>query len=193
MAWWGNFAFLLASHEIQNSNAKTGVWQNLFSKRQRIFQLKTWVTLLTYCSCFILFPSVHTSLFMFNLISVSPHFIVHVSSHYLDIDHVSFLSPSAHSPSHSFHLPQSISFMFTLFGSIHITWSFNLTVSFTFQPIPLDKFLVLDRYSLLEAELWWFYYPFVSLYEIRNTTWCQKWDSNPCPHTWKPPTQWANY
>ena len=58
------------------------------------------------CSCFILFPSVHTSLFMFHLSSVSPHFI----------DHVSFLFSSVHSPSHSFHLPQSISFIFTLFG-----------------------------------------------------------------------------
>ena len=51
--------------------------------------------------------------------------------------------------------------MFTQFGCIHITWSFNHIVSFTFQPIPsleindlrvsLDKFLILDRYSLLEA------------------------------------------
>ena len=68
-----------------------------------------------------------------------------------------------HSPSHSFYLPQSISFIFTLFGCIHITWPFNLIVIFTFQPIPsleiddlrlsLDKFLILDRYLLLEAEL----------------------------------------
>ena len=95
---------------------------------------------------------------MLHLISFSPHFA----------DHVSFLFPSVHSPSHSFHLPQSISFMFTLFGCIHITWSFNLIVCFTFQPIPsleinnlqvsLDKFLILDRYSLLEAEILWFYY-----------------------------------
>ena len=99
-----------------------------------------------------------TSLFIFHIISLSPHFI----------DHVSFLFPSVHSPSHSFHVPQSISLVFTLFGCIHITWSFNLTVSFTFQPIPsleindlrvsLDKFLISGRYSLLEAELRWFYY-----------------------------------
>ena len=99
-----------------------------------------------------------TSLFMFHLISFSPHFI----------DHVSFLILSVRSPSHSPFLPQSISFMFTLFGCIHITWSFNLIVSFTFQPIPsleinnlqvsLDKFLILDRYSLLEADLQCFYY-----------------------------------
>ena len=111
-----------------------------------------------HCSCFILFPSAHTSLFIFRPISFSPHFI----------DHVSLLFPSVHSPSHSFHLSQSISFIFTLFGCIHITWSFNLIVSFTFQPIPsleindlrvsLDKFLILDRYSLLEAELRVFYY-----------------------------------
>ena len=58
--------------------------------------------------------------------------------------------------------------MFTQFGCIHITWSFNHIVSFTFQPIPSleindlrvssDKFLILDRYLLLEAELRWFYY-----------------------------------
>ena len=115
---------------------------------------------LLHCSCFILFPSVHTSLFMFHLSCISPHFI----------DHVSFLFASVNSPSHSFHLPQPISFVFTLFGCIHITWSFNLIVSFTFQPISyleinnlrvsLDKFLILDWYSLLEAELRWFYYSF---------------------------------
>ena len=105
---------------------------------------------------FLLFSSYNvtlsTSLFTFHLTSFSPHFI----------DHVSF--SLVHSPSHSFHLPQSI---FTLFGCIHITWSFNLIVSFTLQPIPsveinrlrvsVDKFLILDRYSLLEAELQWFY------------------------------------
>ena len=79
-----------------------------------------------HCSCFMLFSSVHISLFMFHLISFSPHFI----------DHVSFLFPSAHSQSHSFHLALSILFIFTLFGCIHVTWSFNLIVSFTFQPIP---------------------------------------------------------
>ena len=104
-----------------------------------------------------------TSLFMFHLISFSPHFI----------DHVSFLFPSVHNPSHSFHLPQSISFMFTLlFGCIHITWSF--IVSFTFQPIlsleindlqvSLDEFLILDRYSLYtwsEADLQCFVTPYL--------------------------------
>ena len=125
-----------------------------------------------HCSCFMLFPSVHTSLIVFHFISLSTHFI----------DHVSFLFPSVHSPSHSFHLPQSILFMFNLFGSIHITWSFKLIVSFTFQPIPsleindlrvsLDKFSILDRYSLLEADLRCFYYS-LSLYikqEIQQTT-----------------------
>ena len=108
---------------------------------------------------------------MFHLSSVSPHFTVHVSSHFLQSTlHWSCFSlfPSFHSASHSFHLPQSISFIFTLFGCIHITWSFNHIVSFTFQPITsleindlwvsLDKCLILDRYSLLEAELRCFYY-----------------------------------
>ena len=44
---------------------------------------------------------------------------------------------------------------------------YNHIVNFTFQPIPsleindlrvsLDKLLILYRYSLLEADLWWFY------------------------------------
>ena len=106
----------------------------------------------------LVFVTLSTLLFIFHLISFSPHLIVHVS----------FLLLSVHSPSHSFYLPQSISFIFTLFGCIHITWPFNLIVIFTFQPIPsleiddlrlsLDKFLILDRYLLLEAELRWFYY-----------------------------------
>ena len=109
------------------------------------------------CSNFISFLSVHTSLFMFHLISFSPHFIVYVS-----------LFPSVQSPSHSFHLPQSISFIFTLFACTPITWLLNLILRFTFQPIlslkinglrvSLDNFLILDRYSLLEAEHRWLYH-----------------------------------
>ena len=91
------------------------------------------------------------------LISFSPHFIVHISSH--------FLQSTLHWPCFifiSFSLPQSISFICNLFGCIHITWSLNLMVSFTFQlilsleiknlQVTLHKFLILDRYSLLEAE-----------------------------------------
>ena len=36
-----------------------------------------------HCSCFISFPSVHTSLFVFHLIFFSPHFILHISFHFL--------------------------------------------------------------------------------------------------------------
>ena len=91
---------------------------------------------------------------MFHLISLSPHFLLHVSFHFFQstLDHVSFLFPSVHSPSHSVHLPYSIVVMFTLFGCTHITWSFNLLVSFTFQLIlsleinnlqmSLDQFLI---------------------------------------------------
>ena len=86
---------------------------------------------------------------MFHFIFVSPQSI-------------SFISPTT----------QYILFIFT-FVFIYIIWSFNHTVSFTFQPIPsleindlrvsLDKLLILDRYSLLEDELLWFYYS-LSLY-----------------------------
>ena len=149
-------------------------WVNFYqSKKQKkesvvtfIFDLlvKSWNSkrgLLHYqlhCSCFILFPSVHT-------------------------------------PSHSFHLPQSILFMFTLFGCIHITWSFNLIVSFTFQPIPsleindlrvsLVKFLILNRYSLLEADLRCFYYS-LSLYikqeiqQLESSRWYNRASGSAC-------------
>ena len=112
-----------------------------------------------HCLCFISFPSVHTSLIMF-------HFYFLQSTVHL----IHFI---CHSPSRSY---------FTLFGCIHITWSFNFIVSFTFQPIrsleindlrvSLDKFLIWDRCSLLEAELPWFYYS-LSLYmkqEIQHRT-----------------------
>ena len=92
-------------------------------------------------------------------------FIVHVSSHFLHstlhcscfisfplihfIDHVSFLFPLVHSPSHSFHLPQSISIIFTLSGCTHITWSFNLIVSFTFQSIPSLEINDLECFQII--------------------------------------------
>ena len=121
-----------------------------------------------------LFISVHTSLFTFDLISFSPHFIVHVSSHFLQSTlHWScfiFISFSPQSISFISSTIVHLLFIFTLFGCTHITWSFNLIVSFTFQPISsleindlrvsLDKFLILDRYSLFEAQLRWLYYSF---------------------------------
>ena len=123
------------------------------------------------CSVKKVFVTLSTSLFMFHLISFSPHLTVHVSSHFLHSTlHWSCftLFPSVHSPSHSFCLQYSISFTFIIFGYVHITSPFNLITSFSFQPIlsleinglrvSLDKFLILDRYSLLEAELQWFYY-----------------------------------
>ena len=88
-----------------------------------------------HCSCFISFPSVHTSLIIF---------------------HFYFLQFTSYSPPH-FYL------FFILFGCIHITWSFNLIVSFIFQQIPfleindlrvsLDKFLIFDiQYLKLNSD-----------------------------------------
>ena len=88
-----------------------------------------------HCSCFISFPSVHTSLIMFH-----------------------------------FYFLQSIVYLIHIyfFDCTHITCSFNVTINFTFQPIPpleindlwvsLDNFLILDSYSLLDAELRWIYF-----------------------------------
>ena len=117
------------------------------------------------CSCSIWIPSVHTSVFMFHLISLSTHFI----------DHVSFSFPSVHSPSHSFHLPQ----VHLVHVYLILLYSYYMVIqpcqfdNFTFQLIPsleindlqvfLKKFLILDRYSLLEADLRCFYYS-LSLY-----------------------------
>ena len=58
-----------------------------------------------HCSCFILFPSVNFLLLMFHLISVSPHFTDHVSSH--------FLQSTLHWSCFTFisFSPQSISFI----------------------------------------------------------------------------------
>ena len=115
-----------------------------------------------HCSCFI-------------VISFSSHFIVHVS----------LLFPSVHCPSHSFCLSQSISFIFPLFGCIHITWSFNHIVGFTVRPIlslgisglreSLNEFLILDRYSLLEAELRLFYYSLSLYIEQEIQQWIVAW------------------
>ena len=136
---------------------------------------------LTTCSSNNLGPLKHavtlpTSLFMFHLVSFTRHYIVHFLSNFLQPTlycSCFILFSSVCSPSHSFRLTKSISFTFTLFGYTHITLAFNLIVSFIFQPIlslemkhlrvSMDKSLILDRYSLFEAELRWFYY-FLSLY-----------------------------
>ena len=117
------------------------------------------------------------SLFIFHLISFSSYFI----------DHGSFLFSLVHNPSHSFHLSLFISSIFILFGRIDITWSFNVIVSFTFHPIPsleinnlrvlLEKFSILYRYSLPEAELRWFYYSLPLYIEQESRNYCTKY---PC-------------
>ena len=58
------------------------------------------------------------------------------------------------------------SFIFFSPQSTHITFSFNLFVTFTFRPLPaveinnlgvsLEKLLILDRYELLEAHVFLF-------------------------------------
>ena len=104
---------------------------------------------------------------MFDLISFSPHFI----------DHVSILFPSVHSPSHSFICHGLSHYIYLIW--LHLYYmGIRLYCQFDFQPIPsleindlrvsLDKFLILDRYSLLEAEIRWFYYS-MSLYIKQET------------------------
>ena len=87
------------------------------------------------CSCFISFPSVHTSLFMFYLISFRPHFI----------DHGSFLFPSVHSPSHSFinHSPSHLHFTYLVALILHgrSTWSVLFLSQSRLWKLTIYKFL----------------------------------------------------
>ena len=122
-----------------------------------------------HCSCLILFPSVHTSLFMLHLISSSPDFIDHVSSHSLQST-VHSIHLIYHSPSDS-HL----TYLFVLILHSHPT-----LCHFHFSANPfcgnkrtrgvfLDKVLITNVYSLLEAELLWFLLLLVSLFQRTNT------------------------
>ena len=104
-----------------------------------------------HCSCFILFSSVHTSLFMFYF--------------YFLQSTVHLICFTYHSPSRSY-LPYLI--IFILHGhsttlSVSLFSQSRLWKLTTYVRMSLDKFLILDRYSLLEAELRWFYYS-LSLY-----------------------------
>ena len=91
-------------------------------------------------------------------------FTVHISSHFLQSTlHCScfifyFLQSAVHLIYFIYHSPPHLYLPYLLHS-----WSFSLIVRFTFQPIPsleinnlrlsLDKYLIWDRYSLLEAEL----------------------------------------
>ena len=103
------------------------------------------------CSCFISFPSVHTSFIIFDF---------------------HFLQSTVHLIHFTYHSSSRSCLPYLAVFILH-AWSFNLIVSFTFQPmssleindlqVSLDKFLILDRHSLLETELRWSYY-YLSLY-----------------------------
>ena len=110
-----------------------------------------------HCSCFITVPSIHTSLFMFHLISFSPHFIDHVS--------VCFLHSTVHLIHFTYH-SLTCSYLPYLAVFILLGHSTILSVSLSSQSRlwklttyeSLNKCLIFDRYSLLEAELRCFYY-----------------------------------
>ena len=108
---------------------------------------------------------------MFHLISFSPHFIVHESSlpsvdTSLLMFHCYFLQSTVHLIHLAYHSPSRSYLPYLVI--YHITCSLNHIVSFAFQPnlspgisglrVFLKEVLILDRYSLLEAELRWFYY-----------------------------------
>ena len=121
--------------------------------------------------CFVVDVTLSTSLFMFHLISFSPHFIVHESSlpsadTSLLMFHCYFLQSTVHLIHLAYHSPSRSYLPYLVI--YHITCSLNHIVSFAFQPnlspgisglrVFLKEVLILDRYSLLEAELRWFYY-----------------------------------
>ena len=108
---------------------------------------------------------------MFHLISFSPHFIVHeLSLPSVDTSllmfHCYFLQSTVHLIHLAYHSPSRSYLPYLVI--YHITCSLNHIVSFAFQPnlspgisglrVFLKVVLILDRYSLLEAELRWFYY-----------------------------------
>ena len=108
-----------------------------------------------HCSCFILFLSVHTSLFVF-------HGYFHQST-------VHLIHFTYHSPSRSY-LPYLVPFI--LHGhsttlSVSLFSKSRLWELATYEC--LNKFLILDRYSLLEAELRWFLLLLVSLCWAKHT------------------------
>ena len=102
-----------------------------------------------YCSCFISFPSVHTSLIMFHYISFSSQSISFISSTIVHLIHVYLIWLH----SHYMVIQPYCQFHFSAILSLEIN---DLRVS-------LDTFLILDRYLFLEVEFQWFYYS-LSLY-----------------------------
>ena len=80
------------------------------------------------------------------LISFSPHLIAYVSIVFLSFD-----SPQ----SHLFYVP------LLLHGHsafvIIVSFTYQLSVEINHLRVPLDMFLMLDRYSLFESEIQWFY------------------------------------
>ena len=111
------FLFVHAWHK-QNVDL---YWTNCVSTTALSYVLHYWLN----CSCLISFPSIHTSLFMSYHIPFRLHFIDHISFYFLQST-VFLIHFIYHSPSHS-HLPSLVALM---------ALSFNLIVSFTFQPIP---------------------------------------------------------
>ena len=99
-------------------------------------------------SCFVSFLSVHTSLIMFHLYFIQSTF-----------HHIHFIY---HSPSCSYLPGKVIPCLVVLILHGHSTLSFSFSANHALDinnlQVSLDKFLIFDRYLLLEAELWWFYY-----------------------------------
>ena len=85
---------------------------------------------------------------MFNLISFSPHFIDHVSFYFHLIYFINI---------HIYHIwLHSYYIVIQLYCQFH--FSANPVLKINYPQVSLDQVLILDRYSLLEAELRWFYY-----------------------------------
>ena len=92
------------------------------------------------------------SLFIAWLISFSPHLIANFLIVFLSFD-----SPQ----SRLFYLPL-ILHGYSSFVII-ISFTYHLSVEINDLRVPLDMFLILDRYSLFESEVQWFY-NYLSLY-----------------------------
>ena len=109
-----------------------------------------------HCSCFILFPSVHNSLFMFH------RYFLQSTVHLI---HFTYRSPSRS------YLSYLVAFILHGHSTMLSVSLFSQSLGISNLRVSLDEFFILDGYSLVEAELRWFYYS-LSLCVARGT---QRW------------------
>ena len=108
-----------------------------------------------HCSCFTLFPSAHTSLFMFHC------YFLQSTVHLI---HFTYRSPSRS------YLSYLVAFILHGHSTMLSVSLFSQSLGISDLRVSLDEFFILDGYSLVEAEFRWFYYS-LSLCVARGIQW----------------------